>query len=104
MQDSAGFINEAEIAKGVAGVAQELAPEVVHIRYEIGTDWSGDPAIYFRILLSDEASKENRLYQIATLVRSRLQEALGLGTFCLLPYFNFRSVSEQAVLGEEAWA
>ena len=104
MRVPTGFVNQADIANGVAVVERELAPEVVHIRYEIGTDWSEDPAIYFRILLSDEASKENRLYQIAALARSRLQETLGLDTLGLLPYFNFRSASEQADLREETWA
>ncbi len=37
-------------------IAHDLAPDVVRIRLNIAQDWSGDPAIYFRVILSDEAS------------------------------------------------
>ena len=51
----AGVARETEIAEAVAEVERSLTPDVVHIRYEIGTDWSGDWAVFFRVLLSDEA-------------------------------------------------
>jgi hypothetical protein len=80
-----------------------LAPDVVQIRYDIGTDWSGDWAIFFRVLLSDEASRA-RLRDVATQVVWRLDERLDFPSMGLFPYHNFRSVSEQDVLREEAWA
>lgn len=76
---------------------------MLHIRYDIGRDWSGDWAIFFRTLLSDEASK-NRLREVATEVVWRLAERLDFPSMGLIPYHNFRSESEQAVLQEEAWA
>ena len=94
---------QAEINAAVSEVVRLLAPEVVHIRYDIGRDWSGDWAIFFRVLLSDEASK-TRLRELATEVVWRLAERLDFPSLGLFPYHNFRSVSEQAVLREEAWA
>ena len=38
-------------------VLTELADDVVLIRYDIGLDWTGDRAIFFRILLKDKASR-----------------------------------------------
>ena len=35
------------INAAVAEIAHELSPAVLHIRYEIGQDWSGDSAIFF---------------------------------------------------------
>ncbi len=99
----AGVARETEIAEAVADVERSLAPDVVHIRYEIGTDWSGDWAIFFRVLLSDEAG-ERRLRDVATKVVSRLADHLDFGALGLFPYHNFRSESEQSVLREEAWA
>ena len=99
----AGVARETEIAEAVADVERSLAPDVVHIRYEIATDWSGDWAIFFRVLLSDEASK-TRLREVATKVVWRLAERLDFPSMGLLTYHNFRSASEQAVLREEAWA
>jgi hypothetical protein len=54
----AGVVKQAEIASAVAEVERLLAPDVEHIQYEIGQDWSGDWAVFFRVLLSDEASKD----------------------------------------------
>jgi hypothetical protein len=92
-----------QIDAAVAEVATQLKPDVVHIRYEIGPDWSGQWAIYFRVLLSDDAG-EKRLREVATQVVWRLADHLDFAALGLFPYHNFRSVSEQAVLREEAWA
>jgi len=92
-----------EINAAVSEVKRLLAPDVVQIRYNIGRDWSGDWAIFFRVLLSDEASK-TRLRAVATQVVWRLSDLLDFPSMGLLPYHNFRSVSEQDVLREEAWA
>ncbi len=99
----AGLAKQTEIDSAVAEVEKLLAPDVVRIRYEIDTDWSGDWAIYFRIVLSDKASK-NRLRKVATDVVWRLAERLDFPALGLFPYHNFRSKSEQAELREEAWA
>ena len=95
--------NTLHIDKAVAEVVERLSPDVAYIRYEIGWDWSGDPAIYFRIVLSDEAS-EKRLREVATEVVWRLAERVDFASMGLFPYHNFRSVSEQAAFREEAWA
>jgi len=92
-----------EIDAAVTAVERLLAPDVVHIRYDIGRDWGGDWAIFFRVLLSDEASKL-RLRDVATQVVWRLADRLDFQALGVSPYHNFRSASEQAVLREEAWA
>lgn len=92
-----------EINAAVSEVVRLLAPDVVHIRYDVGEDWSGDWAIFFRVVLSDDASRK-RLRQVAAEVVSGLADRLDFPSMGLLPYHNFRSVSEQAVLREEAWA
>jgi hypothetical protein len=92
-----------EINAAIREVVRLLQPDVVYIRYDIGWDWSGDPAIFFRILLSDEASK-TQLREVAAKVVQFLADRLDFASMSLLPYHNFRNVSEQAVLREEAWA
>ena len=92
-----------EINAAVSEVVRLLAPDVVHIRYDIGRDWSGDGAIFFRILLSDEATR-TRLRAVTTEVVDLLAERLDFSSMGLFAYHNFRSQSEQSVLREEAWA
>jgi len=96
-------IHKPEINAAISEVVRLLAPDVVHIRYDIARDWSGDWAIFFRVLLSDEAGKK-RLREVAKQVVSLLSERLDFSSLGLFEYHNFRSVSEQNVLREEAWA
>jgi hypothetical protein len=92
-----------EIDAAVNQVVDELSPDVVRIRYDVGEDWSGQWAIFFRIVLSDEAAKR-RLRDVATKVVWGLAHRLDFPGMGVFPYHNFRSVSEQAMLQEEAWA
>jgi len=92
----------AEIHSAVQSVADLLKPDVQYIRYDAGQDWSGDWAIFFRIVLSDEASSR-RLRDVAALVVSILDERIDFSSLGVIPYHNFRSASEQAVLQEPAW-
>lgn len=78
-------------------------PDVVRIRYEIGEDWSGQWAIFFRVVLSDEAAR-SRLKHVVKEVVSRLSSRLDFLSLGVFPYHNFRSETEQAELREEAWA
>jgi hypothetical protein len=94
---------QAEIQAAIDEVERSLAPEVVHIRYEIGEDWSGQWAIFFRVVLTDDAAK-GRLRDVATKVVWGLSQRLDFPALGVFPYHNFRSVSEQAALQEPAWA
>jgi hypothetical protein len=92
-----------EIQAAIHAVEKSLAPDVVRIRYDIGEDWSGQWAIFFRIVLTDDAARR-RLREVANKVvwgLSRQLDFPGLGVY---PYHNFRSVSEQEALREPAWA
>src|SRR6266849_4585304 len=85
-------------------IARELAPDVVRIRFNVARDWSEHPAIYFRVILSDEASRKERLAEVTGRVSGMLFDELGLAGMDHIPYFRFRSQSEQAKLQEKAWA
>jgi hypothetical protein len=94
---------QAKIETEVREVEAALYPDVARIRYEIGEDWSGQWAIFFRVVLSDDAAK-HRLRETARKVESRLAEGLDFQELGVFAYHNFRSESEQAALREEAWA
>jgi hypothetical protein len=92
-----------EIEAAIEQVARPLAPDVVRIRYEIGQDWSGQWAIFFKIVLTDEAARF-KLRDVTTEVRRGLDARLDFPSMGVFAYCNFRSVSEQAELQEPAWA
>ncbi|HEY3739890.1 MAG TPA: hypothetical protein VGL53_08595 [Bryobacteraceae bacterium] len=84
-------------------IVRELAPDVVRIRCQASLDWSGDSALYFRVILSDDASAPARLWGVTEKVRSTLFRALDLSESDPIPYFRFRSDSEQAKIREQSW-
>jgi len=99
-----GLMKQPQINAAVTDVVSELSPAVRRIRYEIGQDWSGQWAIFFRVLLSDDASRPRNLREIGPRVVWRMSERLDLPGLGLFPYFDFRSETEQALVREPAWA
>jgi hypothetical protein len=85
-------------------VARDLAPDVVRIRLSVTQDWNENPALYFRVTMSDEASRRHPLRDVTGLVRTKVAEELRLKELDHHPYFRFRSYSEQAKLQDPAWA
>ncbi len=99
-----GFVHQQRIAQGVARATDALSREVVRIRYDLGEDWSGDGAVFFRVLLKDSASERPHLREVARRVAAKIFHEVQPQELGLQAYFNFRSESEQATLREEAWA
>jgi hypothetical protein len=94
---------QAQIDEAVAEAEKELGAAVVRLRYNVGEDWTGDPAIFFRVVLTDRECKGKRLNKATTRVRALLRDkldALELGRFA---YFSFRSQAEAVEMPEEEW-
>ena len=98
------LVEPEKLAAEMARVERMLRPEVVRIKHTVANDATGDPALYLRVLLSDEASTPERLREvttrISTLIRQRLEP---LNSWGLILYLRFRSQSEQAALQDPAW-
>jgi hypothetical protein len=99
-----GFVNQGQIDAGVERAMQALRPDVVRIRYSLGGDWKGDPSVFFRVVLSDEASREAQLSEVTERVARTMLNEVKVEESGLQWYFNFRSLSEQEELQEPAWA
>jgi hypothetical protein len=84
-------------------IVDALSPSVVRIRYTVGEDWSGDPAVFFRVVLSDEASCSGNLGGVAVKVKGLVQTTMELEYPNHQAYFNFRSQSEQTLLKNPEW-
>lgn len=91
------------LADGLENVERALKPDVVRIRFSLGEDWSGDPAIFFRIVLSDRASQQDDLAGFTGLIGGKIFGDLRLAELDYIPYFNFRSESEQNRLKNPEW-
>jgi hypothetical protein len=97
------LVDQGKIRAGVQKAERALAPDVVRIMYAFAEDVQGNISLFFRIVISDSASKPAKLRAttqgiIAKVLREIKAEELGLQT-----YFNFRSKSEQAMLKDPFW-
>ena len=105
MSRARGIAQVAELQKKLNGIMPQPSPGVVKWRHTFGNDWAGDPAIFFWVTLTDEASKKDKLSQTTEAFKRVLSERIDFqNDWDLIPYFNFRSESEQALLKDEVYA
>jgi hypothetical protein len=100
---SRGFVHQGQLKNAVANAAKMLnSREVRDVQFTLGTDTSGEPSIFFGILLTPYASDESRLAdvtgRVATVLFDQLQPYNQWG---LQPYFNF--TSDQALYNNPDW-
>ena len=98
-----GVAQATELIKNLNALAP-FPSGVVNLRYTFDDDWSGDPAIFFWITLSDEAARQTVLSKNSRRIMDFITQRLdAIGQWGLIPHFNFRSQSEQANLKEEVF-
>ena len=83
--------------------AMKFPSAVVRIRHYIGEDWSGDPSITFRIVLSDEAAAREHLSEITAPIRREIFDEVTRRESKYYPYFEFRSKTEYDALKDPTW-
>lgn len=97
--------NPVELERKIAQTISRLGPEVVRTRYNSGEDWAGDPAIYFRIVLADETTRDGSFSRVARRIRQAITNELRpQEDWNLLPYCSFRSVADEAVDPDPLWS
>jgi ribosome-binding factor A len=105
MQVPKAFVHQREFADAVDRVGQKLGANIVRIRHSLDYDSTGDPAVYFRVVMPDSSLTRDKLLEatrhVSFLIEQELQPQEEWGVF---PYFRFRSQSEQEAMQEPAWA
>jgi hypothetical protein len=94
-----------DFAQRVDEVARKFPDEVIRIRHSFSRDWDGDPAIYFRVLLTDNARRHNRLSELTERIGNVLVKDLALYEQHAeyIPYFSYRTKTEQDELKNPEW-
>ena len=87
----------------VEDVAKKFPNDIIRIRYHVGEDWSGDPGVFFRVLITDEAGSEPRFAEFVVRIGEELSQAWYSGHSDLFPYYRFRTKSEQDRMQDPAW-
>jgi len=93
---SSGIVHQGQLDAEIENAVHKLGPEAVHVTHSIGANSTGDPSIFFRVVLTDAASREETLTETTGRIASILfDEVRPIENWGLHPYFNFRSQSEQ---------
>lgn len=100
---AAGLVNEAAIESAVRKVEKEFSPDVVRINHSFRQDSLDLPAVYFRILVRDEAAPIDHLNGLAQRISKALRNEARTDENDLNAYFRYRRVSEQQKLQDPAW-
>jgi len=99
------FAHQAEFEAAVARVARTLGPQFLSVTPTLGSDWQGEPAVFFLVVLSDAASRRDQILQATDQVSKAIrQQVQPLEEWGVLPFFNFRSQSEQAKIDRHSLA
>jgi hypothetical protein len=101
-----GIVHQAQLAADIAEAIHKLpTDEVSHVSYSLGTDATDDPSIFFRVVLTDSASREEKLADVTGRVAGTLLDAIHpIENWGLNPYFNFRSQTEQRKRNGPEWS
>jgi hypothetical protein len=99
-----GFIHQGHLDTIIKDTIGALGPEVVHVAYSIGPDSTGEPSIFFRILLADSYIREDTIADLTGRIATAFFNAVRpIEDWGLRPYFNFRSKSEQDGRRDPDW-
>ena len=99
-----GFVHQGHLDAVIKNTMGSLGPEVANVAYRIGPDSTGEPSIFFRILLADPYVREDTLVDLTRRIATDLLNVVRpLEDWSLRPYFNFRRKSEQDRRRDPDW-
>jgi hypothetical protein len=99
--------HQAQFFAAVDQVASSLQPEVAEVIAQLGTDWDGESAVFFKVIRKDDAIPRPQLLAFTKQVsRTIVQQLSPLEEWGVLPYFRHLTQTEYARVKERepAWA
>jgi hypothetical protein len=94
------FAQQPQFFAAVANTASGLPHPVVSVTPSLGTDWNGESAVFFQVVLADGTPRGQLLNLTKQISQAIVRQVQPLEEWGVLPYFNFRTQSEQARLKE----
>ena len=98
------FAQQPQFFAAVANASSGLPDPVVSVTPSLGTDWNGESAVFFQIVLADGTPRSQLLNLTKQISQAIVRQVQPLEEWGVLPYFNFRTQSEQARIKEPTLA
>jgi hypothetical protein len=96
------FAHQAHFFAAVAQV--QLPPHVLSVTPTLGTDWDGESAVFFEVVLGDSVPRAQLLALTKQISQAIIQQTRPSEEWGVLPYFTFLTQSEYARKKEPTWA
>lgn len=88
-------VHQSQLAADVENAKKKLGPEAIEVSYRLEADSTGEPSIFFRIILADWATAEENLPAVTGRIATTLfTEVRPFENWGLHPYFNFGCSAE----------
>jgi hypothetical protein len=97
------FAQQAQFFGAVSRLS--LPPQVVGLTPTLGTDWNGNEAVFFQVVLADNAAPRNQLLALTKRISHDVIMQLNPNEeWGVWPYFDFITQSELARMKQPTWA
>lgn len=97
------FVEQAQFLSAIARVP--LPPQVVSVKPTLGNDWGGEPSVFFKIIVVDNAVPRPELLAFTKRIsQTIIQQIRPLEAWGVLPYFDFLTQADAARIHEPTWA
>ncbi len=82
-----------------------MPPQVLSVTPTLGTDWNGESAVFFQVVIDDNSVPRAGLLAFTKEIsHAIIQRIRPLEEWGVLAYFNFLTQSEHARMKEPTWA
>ena len=83
------------MTKALELVRRLLPEEVVEVKHEFNTDWTGDEAVWIWVIMRDESADESDSFEKSKDIQEQIEVALRRTGAKRWPYVHFRTESEE---------
>lgn len=99
------FVNRKQLEADIQQAISKLGPEAHQVFYRFEDDYTGEPSIFFRIVLSDDRAEPGRHIEATDRIMTLLLEEIDpIANWGLHAHFSFRSRAEQQARFDPNWA
>ena len=99
------FAHQAQFFAAIAEAASTLPAGVITVTPTLGTDWDGEPAVFFQVILADDAVPRDQLLAFTKEISwAIVMQVRPLEEWGVLYYFDFLTQSEHSRIKEPSWA
>jgi hypothetical protein len=96
-QISRAFVHQNDFMTAVDRVARSLAPDIARVITTLDYDWTGQPAVFFMVIVSDGVAQSDRTREVMNRFETFIEEQIEPHLeWDVWPFFNVRTESEQA--------